>query len=141
MIPMYLPSTVYMSYPIPFFRPHHMAGIANVQDIFLIFGDSITEVSFEPEHRGFGQRLARTYLLSLIINIPACCGYQTLSTNHITADVYARRLDIVNRGLSGYNTDWGLRVLKQASCFLKCSIPLPSQFFLTLEHCHFSQSV
>lgn len=29
------------------------------------------------------------------------------------ADVYARKFDVLNRGLSGYNTDWGLPVLKQ----------------------------
>ncbi|KAK2460607.1 hypothetical protein APHAL10511_007077 [Amanita phalloides] len=69
-----------------------MAGVANIQGAFVIFGDSITQGSFEPEHRGFGQRLAH---------------------------VYARRLDVLNRGLSGYNTDWGLPVLKQ--CVVKTS--------------------
>jgi lysophospholipase L1-like esterase len=28
-------------------------------------------------------------------------------------DVYARKLDVLNRGLSGYNTDWALPVLEQ----------------------------
>lgn len=30
-------------------------------------------------------------------------------------DVYARKLDVLNRGLSGYNTDWALPVLEQVS--------------------------
>jgi lysophospholipase L1-like esterase len=63
-----------------------MAGVANNQDVFMLFGDSITQGSFEPGYVGVGQRLAH---------------------------VYARRLDVLNRGLSGYNTDWGLEVLKK----------------------------
>jgi len=31
------------------------------------------------------------------------------------SDVYARKLDVLNRGLSGYNTDWAIPVLEQ--CF------------------------
>ncbi|KIL68579.1 hypothetical protein M378DRAFT_158397 [Amanita muscaria Koide BX008] len=67
-----------------------MAGVATTQDVFMLFGDSITQGSFEPGYIGFGQRLAH---------------------------VYARKLDILNRGLSGYSTDWGLEVLKQ--CVVK----------------------
>lgn len=29
------------------------------------------------------------------------------------ADVYARKLDVLNRGLSGYNTEWGIPVFEQ----------------------------
>jgi lysophospholipase L1-like esterase len=46
------------------------------------------------------------------------------------ADVYARRLDVVNRGLSGYNTDWGLRVLRQV-----CHLYWPPPFHSTLPKC------
>lgn len=53
-------------------RPHDMAGVANVQGVFMIFGDSITQGSFEPEHRGFGLRLARMYLIKHI-TITAIC--------------------------------------------------------------------
>ncbi len=28
-------------------------------------------------------------------------------------DVYARKLDILNRGLSGYNTEWAIPVFEQ----------------------------
>lgn len=32
---------------------------------------------------------------------------------YIIPDVYARRLDVLNRGLSGYNTDWAIPVFEQ----------------------------
>ncbi|KAF8520171.1 GDSL Lipase/Acylhydrolase [Hysterangium stoloniferum] len=57
---------------------------ANVLDTIVLFGDSITQGGWQPE--GFAQRLAY---------------------------VYARKLDVINRGLSGYNTEWGLPVFKQ----------------------------
>jgi hypothetical protein len=31
------------------------------------------------------------------------------------SDRYARRLDVINRGLSGYNTDWAIPVFEQVS--------------------------
>jgi len=52
----------------------------------MLFGDSITQGAWEPDRNGFGQRLSH---------------------------VYARKLDVLNRGLSGYNTDWALPVLEQ----------------------------
>ncbi|TFK27381.1 GDSL Lipase/Acylhydrolase [Coprinopsis marcescibilis] len=59
---------------------------AHVQDVFMLFGDSITQGAWEPGYTGIGQRLSH---------------------------VYARRLDVLNRGYSGYNTEWGLPVLEQ----------------------------
>ncbi|KAN0130394.1 isoamyl-acetate hydrolyzing esterase [Lactarius tabidus] len=56
------------------------------QDTIVLFGDSLTEMSWNPELGGIGARVA---------------------------DLYVRRLDVLNRGLSGYNTDWALPVLKQ----------------------------
>lgn len=32
---------------------------ANVQDVFMLFGDSITQGAWEPGLNGFGQRLSR----------------------------------------------------------------------------------
>jgi len=49
-----------------------------------MFGDSITQMGWQAG--GICQRLA---------------------------DNYARRLDVINRGLSGYNTDWAIPVLEQ----------------------------
>lgn len=59
---------------------------ANVQDVIMLFGDSITQGGWDDG--GFGQKLSH---------------------------VYARRLDVLNRGLSGYNTEWAIPVFEQ--CF------------------------
>ncbi len=63
-------------------------------DQFLLFGDSITQQAFSQE-------------------IPASetreCGF----LGPALSDVYVRRLDIINRGLSGYNTRQALKVLPQ----------------------------
>lgn len=63
-------------------------------DQFLLLGDSITQQSF-CQDRGFGFGAALT-------------------------DAYIRRLEVVNKGLSGYNTRMVLKVLPQA-------IPPPEQ--------------
>jgi len=61
---------------------------ANVQNSILLFGDSITQGGWETESNGFGAKLAH---------------------------VYARKMDVINRGLSGYNTEWAIPVFEQ--CF------------------------
>ncbi|KXT07060.1 hypothetical protein AC579_5872 [Pseudocercospora musae] len=62
---------------------------------FLLFGDSITQHSFNQD-RGFA------------------FGAQL-------SDAYVRRLDVVNRGLSGYNTRQGLQVLPHALPSRECA--------------------
>jgi len=57
---------------------------ANVQDVIMLFGDSITQAGWAED--AFGARLAH---------------------------VYSRKLDVLNRGLAGYNTDWAIPVLEQ----------------------------
>ncbi|KAI0070356.1 SGNH hydrolase [Panus rudis PR-1116 ss-1] len=57
---------------------------ANVQDVIMLVGDSLTQGGWEPH--GFAQKLAY---------------------------IYNRKLDVLNRGLSGYNTVWGLPVFDQ----------------------------
>ncbi|KAI0781316.1 SGNH hydrolase [Trametes elegans] len=57
---------------------------ANVQDAFVLLGDSLTQYGFEPN--GFATRLASAYI---------------------------RKLDVINRGFSGYNTDWIIPVFEQ----------------------------
>uniref|UniRef100_A0A0W0F936 SGNH hydrolase-type esterase domain-containing protein n=1 Tax=Moniliophthora roreri TaxID=221103 RepID=A0A0W0F936_MONRR len=59
-----------------------------VQDCIMLFGDSITQGAWDEG--GF-------------------VGRQI----HILQDVYARKLDILNRGLSGYNTDWAMPLFKK----------------------------
>eukprot|EP00551_Chaetoceros_affinis_P005088 CAMPEP_0203675182 /NCGR_PEP_ID=MMETSP0090-20130426/19281_1 /ASSEMBLY_ACC=CAM_ASM_001088 /TAXON_ID=426623 /ORGANISM="Chaetoceros affinis, Strain CCMP159" /LENGTH=373 /DNA_ID=CAMNT_0050541291 /DNA_START=16 /DNA_END=1137 /DNA_ORIENTATION=+ len=51
----------------------------------ILLGDSITQMSFSATLSGWGSYVA---------------------------DVYQRRCDVYNRGMSGYNTDWFLRYLK-----------------------------
>ncbi|KAH8833532.1 SGNH hydrolase-type esterase domain-containing protein [Flagelloscypha sp. PMI_526] len=59
---------------------------AYVQNAFVLFGDSITQGSFEPGLNGIGQRFAHLYL---------------------------RKLDVLNRGFGGYNTEWCTPILEQ----------------------------
>ncbi|KAI0781306.1 SGNH hydrolase [Trametes elegans] len=59
---------------------------ANVQDAIMLFGDSLTQGGFESN--GFAAKLAH---------------------------VYNRKMDVLNRGLSGYNTEWAIPVFEQ--CF------------------------
>ena len=51
---------------------------------------------------GYGAQLARK--ISLNVGKTAA---------DLFSDVYARKMDIVNRGLSGYNTEWAIPVFKQ----------------------------
>ncbi|CAO3573606.1 unnamed protein product [Mortierella alpina] len=87
------------------FRPHsHSTSptLAMMQHVaygsFLLFGDSITQYSFDVAERGFGAQLAH---------------------------VFQRRLDVINRGFSGYTTEQAIHLLPQ---FLpRCSQPQPPQ--------------
>ncbi|KAF8232300.1 GDSL Lipase/Acylhydrolase [Tricholoma matsutake] len=78
---------------------------ANIQDVVMLFGDSITQGAWEPDRNGFGQRLSH---------------------------VYARKLDVLNRGLSGYNTDWALPVLEQCLVTKKDQPHVPGIRLLTI---------
>ncbi|KAI8831986.1 SGNH hydrolase-type esterase domain-containing protein [Chytriomyces cf. hyalinus JEL632] len=64
-------------------------------DQLVLFGDSITQHSFNPVIQGWGA---------------------------ILADAYMRRLDVVNRGFSGYNTEWCKHVLADT---LASTLPAP----------------
>ncbi|KAJ6546521.1 SGNH hydrolase-type esterase domain-containing protein [Mycena vulgaris] len=55
-----------------------------VQDVIMLFGDSITQAGWTEG--GFGARLANDY---------------------------SRKFDVLNRGLAGYNTEWAIPVLEQ----------------------------
>ncbi|KAI0328125.1 SGNH hydrolase [Cubamyces sp. BRFM 1775] len=59
---------------------------ATIQDAIMLLGDSITQGGFE--NNGFAARLANAYM---------------------------RKMDVVNRGYSGYNTNWIIPVFEQ--CF------------------------
>ncbi|KAI8099006.1 SGNH hydrolase [Halteromyces radiatus] len=52
----------------------------------VLFGDSITQMSFDPSLFGFAANVA---------------------------SAYQRKMDVLNRGFSGYNTDWALPIIRQ----------------------------
>ncbi|KAI8617207.1 SGNH hydrolase-type esterase domain-containing protein [Chytriomyces sp. MP71] len=73
-----------------------MEPVQNVAlDQIVLFGDSITQHSFNPEIQGWGATLAHAYM---------------------------RRLEIVNRGYSGYNTEWCKDILADT---LLTTLPAP----------------
>lgn len=59
---------------------------SSVRPSIFLFGDSITQQCFSPEHRGWGAYLS---------------------------DWYFRRADVLNRGHSGYNSRWGAALIKK----------------------------
>jgi len=76
---------------------------ANVYDSIMLFGDSITEGGWVAG--GLAQRLAQ---------------------------VYGRRMDVVNRGLGGYNSECGLTVFKQIFATKEAQRNLPTVRLLTI---------
>lgn len=88
--------------------PANMA--ANVHDVIMLFGDSLTEQAFDAG--GFGQKLSGTWGI-----MDAVTAYTDDLVFVVVAEVYARKLDVLNRGLSGYNTRWALPVLEQVSSY------------------------
>ncbi|TFK50102.1 SGNH hydrolase [Heliocybe sulcata] len=76
---------------------------ANVQDVVVLLGDSITEFGWEPH--GLAQRLAQTYV---------------------------RKFDVINRGFSGYNTEWVIPVFEQFFAKSQDQARLPKVQLLTI---------
>ncbi|TFK50103.1 SGNH hydrolase [Heliocybe sulcata] len=76
---------------------------ADVQDCIVLLGDSLTQGGWEPH--GFAQRLSF---------------------------VYARKLDVINRGLSGYNTEWAIPVFEQFFAKCKAQETLPKVQLMTI---------
>ncbi|KAL4068069.1 SGNH hydrolase-type esterase domain-containing protein [Scleroderma yunnanense] len=76
---------------------------ANVQNVIVLFGDSLTQWSWRTG--GLAQRLA--------------------------AD-YARKLDVLNRGINGYQTKWAIPVLKQISAKQHEQLHVPKVELLTI---------
>ncbi|TCD62252.1 hypothetical protein EIP91_007129 [Steccherinum ochraceum] len=76
---------------------------ANVQDTIMLFGDSLTEMGSEAG--GIVQRLSA---------------------------VYKRKLDVLNRGFSGYNTRWAIPVLEQILAKKSEQANLPAVRLLTI---------
>jgi len=76
---------------------------ANIQDVIMLFGDSLTQGGWEPS--GFAQQLASAYV---------------------------RKLDVINRGLSGYQTDWAIPVLEQILAKQHEQLHVPKVQLLTI---------
>ena len=45
--------------------------------------------------------------------IPLCGKMELIDPRNLV--VYARKLDVINRGLSGFNTEWAIPVFEQVS--------------------------
>jgi hypothetical protein len=82
------------------------AMAVNYQDHIILFGDSLTQRSWDIDQGGIGARLAGTWT-------PMWVTTATFHRLRNAPDLYARKLDILNRGFSGYNTDWALPVWEQ----------------------------
>ncbi|KAF9466333.1 GDSL Lipase/Acylhydrolase [Collybia nuda] len=78
---------------------------ATIQDVIMLFGDSTTQGGWEPGLDGFATRLSH---------------------------VYARKLDILNRGLSGYNTDWAKPVFERCLAAKRDQLNAPKIRILTI---------
>jgi hypothetical protein len=85
---------------------------ANVLDAIMLFGDSITQGSWELD--GIGARLSCQSFL-LLPRVSSLRGEVELTDPEKKTVVYARKLDVLNRGLSGYNTEWAIPVFEQVS--------------------------
>lgn len=84
---------------------HQETMAAYVQDVIMLVGDSITQGGFVPN--GFAQKLS----CESTPNISLTFFYWLIGYNFV--DVYCRKLDVLNRGLSGYNTTWGIPAFDQ----------------------------
>lgn len=81
---------------------------AAVQDVIMLFGDSLTQRGWEPT--AFAQQLSRELFPNRLILTRA-----NIIFFFWCSEVYVRKLDVVNRGLSGYNTEWAIPVFEQVS--------------------------
>ena len=79
----------------------------NILDAIMLFGDSITQGSWELD--GIGARLSCRFLSRDLFSI------SMKLIDLMNSVVYARKLDVINRGLSGYSTEWAIPVFEQVS--------------------------
>lgn len=86
---------------------------ATYLDAIMLFGDSITQGAWE--FNGIGARLARKSVESVLLMAQPQRRNSEPAIDWIwlLIDVYARKLDVLNRGYSGYNTEWALPVFEK----------------------------
>jgi hypothetical protein len=73
---------------------------AYTQDVVLLLGDSLTQGRWDWS--GFADRLACMF-----------CGLHLDQPLKPRLATYVRKFDVINRGLSGYQTDWAIPVFEQ----------------------------
>jgi isoamyl acetate esterase len=88
---------------------------AYVQDSIMLLGDSLTQNSWEPY--GLGQRLSSQ-------EIPVFITAESSTKHARRADLYVRKMDVINRGFSGYNTVWAIPVFEQVCLLAKSRVVL-----------------
>ena len=88
---------------------------SNLLDAIVLFGDSITQGSWNLN--GIAARLSCQYIAHPSPrDIPVLCGERGWAhRSAMNPDVYCRKLDVINRGLSGFNTEWAIPVFEQVS--------------------------
>ena len=76
----------------------------------MLFGDSLTELSVDAG--GLGQKLSSAYG-----SLDTVYEY-TCSRRSSCLVVYKRKMDVLNRGFSGYNTNWAVPIFEQVRLYL-----------------------
>lgn len=85
---------------------------ATTLDAIMLFGDSITQGAWE--FNGIGARLARKSL-STGSSHSDHIAEQAVNWDCLSTDIYARKFDVLNRGYSGYNTEWAIPVFEKVT--------------------------
>ena len=85
-------------------------AVANVQDAIMLLGDSITEFGFTSG--GFATRLAGERALVTLLCRAEMCDIDPHASGNNT-EAYVRKMDVINRGFGGYNTDLIIPVFEQ----------------------------
>lgn len=75
---------------------------AYTQDAILLLGDSLTQGASDRSGSGIVERLACMF-----------CGLHLDQLLKPPLAAYLRKFDVINRGLSGYQTDWAIPVSEQ----------------------------
>lgn len=96
-------------------------------DQFLLFGDSITEFAFNTNFQATqGQELYQDGKINPM--------HQQFTMGAALTNLYVRRLDILQKGFSGYNSRWALKILPELLKIYK-NIKMAYIFFGSNDSC------
>ena len=96
-------------------------------DQFMLFGDSITEFAFNTNFQeAQGQELYQNGIVNPM--------HQQFCMGAALTNLYVRRLDIVQKGLSGYNSRWALKILPELLKIYK-NVKMAYIFFGSNDSC------